>query len=128
MTAVSSFDVTGWDETPTSAPAEGPRLSRASVRKVFRGDLDGESVAEVLLCQSDPAESGAGFVASEVVTGRIDGREGTFVMQHGGLMGGGEPPRTFGSIVPGSTPPMSPPCCITNVPSRPSIRDRKSVV
>ena len=102
MTAVSSFDVTSWDETSTSEPAEGPRLARVTIRKVFRGDLDGESVAELLMCQTDPIEDGAGFVASEVVTGRLDGREGTFVMQHGGLMGGGEPPRTFGNIVPGS--------------------------
>lgn len=100
----ASFDVTGWDQTPYEAPGTDASLARATVCKTFRGDLTGESVAEILLCQAvaDDPGAGAGFVGSEVVTGTLDGREGTFVMQHGGVMGGAEPPYTFGTIIPGT--------------------------
>ena len=100
----AAFDVTGWDETPYAEPADGPRLARATVRKTFQGDLEGESVAELLMCQEDPADdgAGAGYVASEVVTGTLAGRAGTFVVQHGGVVGGGDAPRSFGHVVPGS--------------------------
>ena len=100
----ASFDIAGWDETPTAEPADGPRHARATVRKTFQGDLDGESVAELLMCQEDPADpsAGAGYVASEVVTGTLAGRKGTFVVQHGGVVGGGDAPRSFGNVVPGS--------------------------
>jgi hypothetical protein len=103
--ALSVFHVTGWEATPYDLDAgDGPHLSRATVRKAFEGDLVGESTAELLLCQADPEDlaAGAGYVASEVVRGTLAGRSGTFVMQHGGLSGGGMAPHTFGHIVPGS--------------------------
>lgn len=102
--ATAHFDVTGWDETPYDEPDSGPRLARVTVRKTFRGDLEGESTAELLMCQADPVDflAGAGYVASEQVSGQLGGRSGSFVMQHGGVSGGDTPPRTFGHIVPGS--------------------------
>ncbi len=102
--ATAQFDVKGWEEAPYAEPADGPRLAKAVVKKVFSGDLEGESTAELLMCQADPADylAGAGYVASEVVTGRLAGREGSFVVQHGGLSGGPDEPHTFGHIVPGS--------------------------
>lgn len=102
--ATASFDVTGWDESPYDEPEDGPRLARATVTKVFRGDLEAESTAEVLLCQRDASDlsAGGGYIASERVVGRLGGRSGTFVLQHGGLGGAGTAPRTFGHVVPGS--------------------------
>jgi hypothetical protein len=103
--ALSLFRVTGWEATPYAEDADdGPHLSRATVRKAFEGDLVAESTAELLLCQADLEDlaAGAGYVASEVVTGTLAGRSGSFVMQHGGLSGGGSAPHVFGSIVPGS--------------------------
>ena len=103
--ALSVFHVTGWEATPYDQDADDAHhLSRATVRKAFEGDLVGESTAELLMCQADPEDlaAGAGFVASEVVRGTLSGRSGTFVMQHGGLSGGGTAPHTFGNIVPGS--------------------------
>ena len=102
MVLTASFDVTGWDETAVSEPAALPGHGRATVRKRFHGALEAESVAELVTwTAADPAD-GAGYVASEVVTGTLDGKAGTFVVQHGGLMGAGTPPRTFGNVVPGS--------------------------
>lgn len=99
----ASFDVTGWEQAPYAEPDHGPTLARATVRKTFRGGLQGESVAELLMCQADPKDlgAGAGYVASERFVGTLDGKSGTFVLQHGGLTGAGAP-QTFGNIVPGS--------------------------
>jgi hypothetical protein len=102
--ATASFDVTGWDQSPYGDEGDGPTLSRAAVRKTFRGDLVGDSEAELLMCQADPADlaAGAGYIGSERVTGALQGRTGTFVMQHWGVSGGGGPPKAQGHVVPGS--------------------------
>lgn len=102
--AHATFDVTGWDQEPYGDAEAPPLFSRARVRKAFSGDLEGESDAELLMCQADPQDlsAGAGYVASERFRGTLDGRSGSFVLQHGGLSGGGAPPRTFGNVVPGS--------------------------
>ncbi len=108
MKAVSDFDVAGWDQTPyensDEASDNGPKLSRATVRKVFRGDLEGESTAELLMCQADATDlaAGAGYVASEVFTGELNGKQGSFVIQHWGMSGSGMDPKTSGHVVPGS--------------------------
>lgn len=99
---VAAFDVTNWDPTSYDEPAEGPHLSRITIRKAFRGDLEGESAGEGLFCGMNDPEAGAGFVVSERFVGRLGGRSGTFVLQHGGVVGGGEGPRSFGNVVPGS--------------------------
>lgn len=102
--ALCPFDISEWNENPYGEEADGPRLARTVVKKTFRGDLDGDSTAEVLMCQADPQNlsAGAGYVASERVEGELHGRRGSFVMQHGALAGPGREPSTFGHIVPGS--------------------------
>jgi hypothetical protein len=101
--SVSAFDVTGWDQTRYEEEAAGPVLSRVTIRKSYHGQLVGESTAELLMCQADPSDlsSGAGYVASERVVGRLGGREGSFVMQHWGVSGS-DAQRTAGHVVPGS--------------------------
>ncbi len=90
-TITATFEITGWDETTYDAPAEGPPLARATVRKRFSGPLEGTSVAELLTAGRE------GYLASERVEGTLEGRSGTFVLQHGGVEG-----RAFGHVVPGS--------------------------
>lgn len=103
MTATSPFEITGWDPASSDEPEAGPELSRILIRKSFSGGgLDGESDGEGLFCGMSDPEAGAGYVVSERITGTLDGQSGTFVIQHGGLMGPDQPPRTFGNIVPGS--------------------------
>lgn len=101
--AEASFTVTSWEQSPYGEARAGSHLSRASVKKAFSGDLSGESTAELLMCQADPTDlgAGAGYVASELVEGELAGRSGTFVLQHGGLSFGSDR-RTFGHVVPGS--------------------------
>ena len=71
-----------------------------SIDKRFHGDLEGTSRGEMLAART--AEPGsAGYVAMERVTGKLHGREGTFVLQHTGTMTRGTP--TLGvTVVPDS--------------------------
>lgn len=100
----AEFDVTGWEPTPYG-DSTGPALSRVSVRKSFTGGLEGKSSAELLMCQADPKDysTGAGYVGSEQIDGKLAGKRGSFVIQHGGIMGPGvDEPTISGNIVPGS--------------------------
>lgn len=87
----ATFEITGWEQDDYDAPPDGPPLTRATVRKTYLGGLVGESVAELLTCGE------LAYVANERVAGRLDGRDGTFVLQHGAWDGG-----QWGFVVPGS--------------------------
>ena len=102
MIATARFDVTSWEPTVYDQPEDGPALTRVTLTKTFEGDLTGESVGEGLFCGLQTPAEGAGYMVSERVTGRLGGRAGTFVMQHGGLAAPEAEPQSFGSIVPGS--------------------------
>lgn len=101
---VSRFEVTSWNATPYGEAGEGPLLSEAQVVKRYHGELDAEGRARVLMCRAgaDGSLANAGYIASEQVAGSLDGRKGTFVLQHWGIAEEGAPPRTAGHIVPGS--------------------------
>ncbi|MEU8323829.1 DUF3224 domain-containing protein [Nonomuraea sp. NPDC048881] len=92
------FEITDFDEDVYETPSEGPRMTRVTIRKRYQGVIDGMGVAEVLTAQGD---SGGGYVASERIEGTLDGRQGTFVIQHAGVADGDEQ-SSHGSIVPGS--------------------------
>jgi hypothetical protein len=83
-TSNAEFQIDDWNEATYDEPADGPKLTRITIRKTYRGELDG-----------------AGYVASERVIGTLDGRQGSFVIQHGGLADGADQ-STFGTIVPHS--------------------------
>jgi uncharacterized protein DUF3224 len=97
-TITGEFEVTGWDQSLYDEPQDGPALGRATVRKTFRGAVEGTSVAELLTAGND---DGRGYVASERFVGTIEGRKGSVVFLHGGLDDGASP-FTFGHILPGS--------------------------
>ena len=97
-TIQAEFDIDSWEEVPYHEPEAGPKQTRIVIRKTYRGALAGTGVAEVLTAQG-PA--GAGYVASERIAATLDGRQGTFVIQHGGLADGDEQ-STFGTVVPHS--------------------------
>ena len=69
---------------PISADTEAP-LARMSLDKQFHGDLTGASKGQMLSALSG-AEGSAGYVAIERVEGELQGRHGTFLLQHFGLM------------------------------------------
>lgn len=98
QTVEAKFEIVDWTEKPYDEPADGPKLVRITISKRYSGAIEGTGVAEVLAVQGS---DGSGFVASERVVGSLDGRTGSFVIQHGGLADG-EQLSTFGTIVPHS--------------------------
>jgi hypothetical protein len=100
MKTTTKFEVTGWNPVPYDESIESAKLSRVTITKTFTGALEGESTAEGLFCGCD--DGSASYVVLERVTGKLDGREGTFVMQHGGIVNKGEVQGQFGDIIPGS--------------------------
>ena len=70
-------------------PAELDGLvARFELAKTFAGDLKGTGTG-VMLSAGDPGAGTAGYVAIEVVRGRLDGREGGFALQQFGTMAAG---------------------------------------
>jgi hypothetical protein len=95
----SPFQVTGWDPEPLTLGETGPvSFGRVTLRKTFSGPLTGTSV--VAMTSVGLGEAPAGYVAVEWVTGTLDGRTGSFVLQHTGLVDDGAEPS--GRVVPGT--------------------------
>ena len=62
---------------------------RMSIDKQFQGDLEGTSKGQMLMAGSESVKGSAGYVAIERVTGTLNGRSGTFYLQHSGTMNRG---------------------------------------
>jgi hypothetical protein len=83
MHAIGTFDV---KMTPqTEEKTDGATLSRLSIEKEFHGDLEATSKGEMLGARAE-IQGSAGYVAMERVTGKLQGRSGSFVLQHIGTM------------------------------------------
>ena len=71
--------------TPQDQGADMP-VGRMSIDKQFQGDLAGTSKGQMLMASSDSVKNSAGYVAIEKVTGTLNGRRGSFYLQHNGVM------------------------------------------
>jgi len=80
--------------------AAGTGLGRMSLNKSFYGDLVATSRGEMLSFRSG-IQGSAGYVAMETVTGTLDGRTGSFVLQHSSTMARGVPEQSI-TVVPDS--------------------------
>ncbi len=78
-----------FDVKLTPQGATDAAVGRMSIAKQFHGALDARSVGEMLAAMS-AVKGSAGYVAMEKVTGSLDGRTGSFVLQHLGVMNRGE--------------------------------------
>ena len=85
---------------PPYLEQDGLTLSRNVVRKEFSGDAVGVSEAQMLAAFTGTPGS-AGYVAIEHFTGSVDGKSGSFVLQHSGVMNRGDGRLTV-TIVPDS--------------------------
>jgi hypothetical protein len=77
-----------------------PSIGRMALDKQFHGGLEATSRGQMLAAMTD-VEGSAGYVAIERVTGKLDGRSGTFALQHSGTMTRGLPQLTI-TVVPDS--------------------------
>jgi len=66
------------------------KLGRMSIDKTISGDLIGTAKGQMLTAGTE-VKGSAGYVAIEQVTGTLNGRKGTFILQHTATMNRGEP-------------------------------------
>ena len=71
--------------SPQDQGADMP-VGRMVIDKQFQGDLAGTSKGQMLMASSDSVKNSAGYVAIEQVTGTLNGRRGSFYLQHSGVM------------------------------------------
>ena len=83
MTARGTFDVKVIQQ-PQDDSSGGP-FGRLFLDKQFHGDLEGSSKGQMLAAGTAVEGSGA-YVALELVTGKLNGKQGSFILQHRGTM------------------------------------------
>ncbi|MDR3703575.1 MAG: DUF3224 domain-containing protein [Candidatus Sulfopaludibacter sp.] len=98
MRATGPFEV---KLTPQPVDESGDAtLGRMSIDKQFHGGLEGASKGQ-MLSAGTPVKGSAGYVAMERVTGALNGRKGSFILQHSATMTRGTPQLSI-TVVPDS--------------------------
>ncbi|HEX9392669.1 MAG TPA: DUF3224 domain-containing protein [Usitatibacteraceae bacterium] len=97
--ASGTFDV---KLSPQAADAktEGAVPGRMLIDKQFHGALEAASKGQMLAAMSE-VKGSAGYVAIEQVSGTLDGKRGSFILQHTGTMNRGVPSLSV-TVVPDS--------------------------
>lgn len=83
-----------------SDKATGSTMARMSIDKTYHGDLEGSAKGTMLTAGTD-VKGSAGYVAIERVTGTLNGKTGSFVLQHSGTLTRGAPVQNI-TVVPDS--------------------------
>jgi hypothetical protein len=84
--ATGTFKVKAWNEEAYREEQGGRKLTRASVKQSFKGDLEGEGAVEWLMFYRP--DQTADFVGLQRVEGRVGDRSGSFVLQSNGVFDG----------------------------------------
>src|ERR1035438_1508931 len=79
MHAAGTFEVKLKPQTDENVG--DPTIGRMSLDKQFHGDLEATSKGQMLAVQGE-VKGSAGYVAMERVTGTLDGKTGSFALQH----------------------------------------------
>jgi hypothetical protein len=99
QTARGTFDVKLTPQAPSDDPGRAD-LGRMTIDKLFHGDIEGTSKGD-MLTGATAVKGSAGYVAIERVTGSVQGRKGSFILQHTGTLNRGVPSLSI-SVVPDS--------------------------
>jgi hypothetical protein len=91
--SVHSSEAKPYDQIAT------PALMEIHISETFTGDIDGESTVRALQLQRD--DKSASMVSLQRVTGKLAGRQGTFVLQGSEIVENGKIKATW-FVVPGS--------------------------
>jgi len=97
---MNQFAMQSWNEHAYHEGTGGQKLARASVVNRFEGMVEGEGTLEYLLHYRE--DGSVYFTGLERVTGRLDGREGSFVLQHNGTLSVDGGLQATWSVLPGS--------------------------
>jgi hypothetical protein len=84
---------------PDDSAKDSP-IGRLAIDKQYHGDLDATGVGQMLSFRS-ATQGSAGYVAIELVDGTLQGRSGTFVLQHSSTMARGVPAQSI-TVIPDS--------------------------
>lgn len=84
--AKGRFDVKLTPETDNTAESV---VGRMTIDKQFHGDLEGTSKGLMVMAGTS-VQGSAGYVAIEKVSGTLEGKKGTFYLQHNGIMNRGD--------------------------------------
>ena len=95
--ATGTFEV---KMTPQDDKSEDKSLGRMTIEKQWHGDLEGTSTGQ-MLSGGDVTKGSAGYVAIEKFTGSVNGRKGSFILQHSATMTRGVGQLTI-TVVPDS--------------------------
>ena len=96
--AVARISVHGFQAKPFDQSAR-PALAELSLTETFTGDIDGTSAVRAL--QVRHANGSASMVSLQRFVGKLNGREGTFVLQGSEIVEKGKIKATW-FVVPGS--------------------------
>src|SRR5438045_3227728 len=83
------FVIDQWEGAAIDSIDDGPELGQAVLAKTYSGpELTATATGHVVTTRG---ERGASYVAQERITGVLDGRTGSFVLEHRASMGEGFP-------------------------------------
>jgi hypothetical protein len=85
---------------PQDDKSDDKSLGRMTIEKQWHGDLEGTSKGQ-MLTGGDYTKGSAGYVAIEKFSGTLNGRKGTFILQHTATMTRGEGQLTI-TVIPDS--------------------------
>lgn len=94
--ATATFRIDSWDAEDL-LEAGGRSFSRATVKKTFTGDIEGTSIAWLVMSMA--GDEGAEYVALETLDVSVHGRAGRFVLLH---QAAGDPDLVRWTVAPGS--------------------------
>jgi Protein of unknown function (DUF3224) len=97
--ANATFTIKTWEENAILETDGGSKITRATVSRLFEGDLEGEGNVEWLMAYD--GNGSAVCVGLERVVGKLAGRSGSFVLQQVGSFDG-QVAKAESTVVPGS--------------------------
>lgn len=95
----TTFKIESWNEEPFSESENGPKLSRASVKQAYSGALEAFSNIEYVMTTF--TDDTSIFIGIEEVVGELEGKKGSFLLNHDGIHKDGVAKSTF-KIIPNS--------------------------
>lgn len=99
LTSKCTFQITGWEEKTYQELIGGAKLTQAKVTQTYSGGIEGTSSIEYLMAYT--IQGTVSFVGLEKISGTLEGKAGSFVIQHVGTFSEGKA-RSSWSIIPGS--------------------------
>ena len=79
----SEYEIKSWDEKPYFEGKDGSKLTRASITKIYVGDINGSGALDYLMAYNP--DGSAHFVGIERIEGKVGTKSGSFVLSHEGI-------------------------------------------